>query len=65
METVFYYERKVLNGGSIRVSGTGPEADFKAIEILSVAYSDLEIIYKESDTPDGTPFITVWEKRYE
>lgn len=58
MET-YYYEIEDVFGGPMSKEFS---SDQEAIKELT-QHPSLEIIYKESDTPDGTPFITVWEKK--
>jgi hypothetical protein len=50
---IYYWESK--NRGGHYTAGTDADA-------IAMIPSEARILYKESDAPDGTPFIVVYEK---
>lgn len=61
METnqLYYWEKESGFGGPYKARFTSDQA---AIEWLTKV-PNLLMIYKESNTVDGMPFIAVWEKK--
>jgi len=58
MET-YYYETKKRGHQCFNF-----KSDQEAIKSITKKYGkELEIIYKESPTKDGTPFIVIWEQK--
>jgi len=54
----YYFELDVGVGGPYKFQA---ESDTEAVEHLK-GRKNLLILYRESDTEDGTPFVTLWEK---
>lgn len=55
---MYYYEFNEAMGGPYRFQA---ESDAKAIESMKDV-KNLLILYRESDTEDGTSFVTLWER---
>jgi len=54
----YYFELDNTIGGPYRFQ---VESDTEAVERVK-GKKNLLILYRESDTEDGTPFVTLWEK---
>jgi hypothetical protein len=56
---IYYWEANTGNS-----CGEGKfSSDEEAIKVILSKVVDLLIIYKESDTENGWPYITVWERK--
>ena len=62
MTTYYYYEREKSGTSRTYQPFIIARDDDEAIKILNLNYKDVMLIYKESDTKNGLPFIEVWKK---
>lgn len=60
MNKLYYYELEDTSCGPFEYRSSG---DAKTINFLKETYKDVLLcVYTESDTPDGTPFIMLYDK---